>query len=291
MSTLWSEMKLKVMHSGSRINLLIGINVVLFLAEYVPAAVENLVFHSDHIHTFTEDYLRIPSYLPKLLHHFWTPLTYMFLHAGYMHIIFNMLWLYWMGQIFEEYLGNKRTIGVYLLGGLTGGFFFVLFYNVFPLFTQTAGLVEGSTTVGASAAVMSIVVATATLLPDYTISMLFIGPVRLKWVALVIVIIDFLGVTGLNAGGELSHLGGALFGFVYVKQLQRGHDWVGFFTNLFKKRSKLKVVASNGAKKAGNAPRQEEIDRILDKISQSGYDSLNKQEKEILFRASKDNES
>src|SRR5882724_8709656 len=99
MNTLWREIKLKVMHSGSKVNLLIGINVFLFLAEYVPAVIENLVFHSDHIHTFTETYLRLPSYLPKLLHHFWTPLTYMFLHAGFLHILFNMLWLYWMGQI------------------------------------------------------------------------------------------------------------------------------------------------------------------------------------------------
>ena len=275
------------MHSGSRINLLIGINVVLFLAEYIPGVVENLVFKSDNIHTFTLTYLRLPSYLPKLLHHFWTPLTYMFLHAGFLHILFNMLWLYWMGQIFEEYLGNKRTIGLYLLGGLAGGFMFVLFYNIFPFF---APYVEGTTTVGASAAVMAIVVGTATLVPDYTIYMMLIGPVKIKWVALVIVIVDFLGIVGLNAGGEISHLGGALFGFVYVKQLQRGNDWVGFFTNFFKPRAKLKVASKNNSKTGGSTPRQEEIDRILDKISQSGYDSLNKQEKEILFRASKDNE-
>jgi len=278
------------MHSGSKINLLIGINVLIFFVEYIPATIENLAFGSEHITTFARGYLGLPSYLPKLLRHFWTPITYMFLHDGFFHILFNMLWLYWMGQIFEEYLGNKRTIGVFLLGGLTGGFFFVLFYNISPLFTQYPGLVEASSTVGASAAVMAIVIATATLVPDYTIYLMFIGPVRLKWIALFIVILDFLGISGLNAGGELSHLGGALFGFVYVKQLQRGHDWVGFFTNLFKPRTKLKVASKNNSKTAGSIPRQEEIDRILDKISQSGYDSLNKQEKEILFRASKDNE-
>jgi len=290
MSTLWSEIKLKVMHSGSKINLLIGINVLIFLVEYVPATIENLAFGSEHITTFAQNYLALPSYLPKLLRHFWTPITYMFLHAGFFHILFNMLWLYWMGRIFEEYLGNKRTIGVYLLGGLTGGFMFVLFYNIFPLFTQQPGLVEGSATVGASAAVMAIIVATATLVPDYTIYLMFIGPVKLKWIALVIVILDFIGISGLNAGGEISHLGGALFGFIYIKQLQRGNDWVGFFTGLFKKRSKLSVASKNRSKNAGNTPRQEDIDRILDKISQSGYDSLTKQEKEILFRASKDNE-
>ncbi|MBS1504456.1 MAG: rhomboid family intramembrane serine protease [Bacteroidetes bacterium] len=234
--------------------------------------------------------MRLPSSLARLSHRFWTPLTYMFMHAGVFHILFNMLWLYWIGQIFEEYLGNKRTIGLYILGGLTGAFFFVFFYNVLPLFANDPVLVAASTVVGASAAVMAIIVATATLLPNYTIFLMFLGPVKLKWIVLFIVVIDFIGISGFNAGGELSHLGGALFGFIYIKQLQRGNDWVGFFTNIFNKKSKLKVAAKNNSKNSANKPRQEEIDRILDKISQTGYESLSKQEKEILFRASKDNE-
>jgi hypothetical protein len=100
------------------------------------------------------------------------------------------------------------------------------------------------------------------------------------------VIIDFLGIVGPNAGGELSHLGGALIGFVYIKQLKRGHDWVGAIANLFKPKSNLKVVSKNSSKSSSDLPRQEDIDLILDKISKSGYDSLSKQEKEILFRAS-----
>ncbi|HEX3383793.1 MAG TPA: rhomboid family intramembrane serine protease, partial [Mucilaginibacter sp.] len=206
------------------------------------------------------------------------------------HILFNMLWLYWMGQIFEEYLGNKRTVGLYILGGLTGALFFVASYNVFPYFAHS-GLVIGSTDIGASAAIMAIIIATATLLPDYTIYLFIIGPVRLKWLALFFVIIDFISILGPNAGGEISHLGGALFGFIYIKQLQRGNDIVGFFNNLFKKRSKLKVAVKNATQNGGNKPRQDEVDRILDKISRTGYESLSKQEKEILFRASKDNES
>jgi membrane associated rhomboid family serine protease len=288
MSTLWQDIKLKMLKSGSRINLLIGINVFVFLAINIPAVIENMVFRSEHIQTYTDDYLLLPSYLPMLLRHFWTPITYMFMHAGIFHILFNMLWLYWMGQIFEEYLGNKRTIGVYILGGLTGAFLFVLSFNTLPLFVHSGFL--GAPLVGASAAVMAIIVATATLLPDYRLSLMIIGPVKLKWLALFYVVIDFLGIAGANAGGEISHLGGALFGFLYIKQLQQGHDWVGFFTSLFKRRSKLKVASKNNSKNAAKTPRQEEIDRILDKISQSGYDSLTKQEKEILFRASKDNE-
>ncbi len=286
---LWQNIQFKMLRSGSRINLLIGINVIVFLAVNIPAVFERLFLGHDILTAYSNDYLLLPSYLPKLLTRFWTPLTYMFMHAGIFHILFNMLWLYWMGQIFEEYLGNKRTIGLYLLGGLSGALFFVLFYNIFPLFTQT-GLVNGSTVVGASASVMAVIIATATLLPDYSISLMFIGPVKLKWIAIFYVVIDFLGVAGPNAGGEIAHLGGALFGFIYIKQLQRGNDWIGAIIKVFKPRPRLKVVAKNSDKNSNSLPRQEEIDRILDKISKSGYESLSKQEKEILFRASKDNE-
>jgi membrane associated rhomboid family serine protease len=287
MSTLWQNIQQKMLRSGSRISLLIGINVLVFLLVYVPVTFEKYIFRHSILETYAEDYLRMPSYLPKLLTRFWTPITYMFMHAGILHILFNMLWLYWLGQIFEEYLGKKRIVGVYLLGGLTGALFFLLAYNTLPLFTDA---VNGSTVVGASASVMAIVFATATLLPDYTISLMFIGPVKLKWIAIFYLIIDFLGTVGPNAGGEFAHLGGALFGFIYIKQLQRGNDWVGGIAKLFTRRSKLKVVSTNANKNPNALPRQEEIDRILDKISKSGYDSLNKQEKEILFRASKDNE-
>jgi membrane associated rhomboid family serine protease len=287
MRTLWQNIQYKMLRSGGKINLLIGINVFIFLIVNIASVIEHLVFRSEIIDYYTKEYLLLPSFLPKLLTHFWTPVTYMFMHAGIFHILFNMLWLYWFGQIFEEYLGNKRTIGLYLLGGLTGALFFVAAYNIFPLFST---LVTDSTVVGASASVMAVIVATATLLPDYSISLILIGPVKLKWIALFYVVIDFLSIAGPNAGGEFAHLGGALFGFIYIKQLQRGRDWIGAITGIFRSRSKMKVAAKNSDKNQSGKPRQEEIDRILDKISQTGYDSLNKQEKEILFRASKDNE-
>jgi membrane associated rhomboid family serine protease len=287
MSTLWQNIQYKMLRSGSRINLLIGINVFIYLIVNVASVLGRFLFQTDIIDLFSKEYLLLPSFLPKLLNHFWTPLTYMFMHAGVFHILFNMLWLYWLGQIFEEYLGNKRTIGLYILGGLTGALFFVAAYNIFPFFSTA---VTDSTVVGASASVMAIVVATATLLPDYSLSLMFIGPVKLKWIAIFYVVIDFLGIAGPNAGGEFAHLGGALFGFIYIRQLQRGHDWIGAITGIFRSRSKMKVAAKNSDKNQSGKPRQEEIDRILDKISQTGYDSLNKQEKEILFRASKDNE-
>ena len=283
----WQSIQYKILRSGSRINLLIGINVLVFLLVNVTSIMGKLLFNSGMIEYYSNEYLRLPSFLPKLLNHFWTPITYMFMHAGIFHILFNMLWLYWLGQIFEEYLGNKRTIGLYILGGLTGALFFVAAYNIFPFFTTA---VTDSTVVGASASVMAVVVATATLLPDYSISLILIGPVKLKWIAIFYVTIDFLSIVGPNAGGEFSHLGGALFGFIYIKQLQRGNDWIGAITGIFKSKSKMKTVSKNSDRNQSGKPRQDDVDRILDKISQTGYDSLSKQEKEILFRASKDNE-
>lgn len=285
MNTLWQNIQQKMLHSGSKLNLLIGINIILFLLVNVAAVLSKVFFNSDAAAFYTEEYLNLPAYLPKLLTHFWTPLTYMFMHAGFFHILFNMLWLYWFGQIFEEYLGKKRTLGLYLLGGFAGAFLYILSYNTLPFFTHN-NMAVGSTLVGASACVMAISAATATLLPDYTISLILIGPVKLKWLVLFFIIIDFLGIVGPNAGGEIAHLGGALIGFVYIKQLQKGHDWIAGIANIFKAKPKLKVVSKNSSGKSTGKPRQEEIDLILDKISQSGYDSLSKQEKEILFRAS-----
>jgi membrane associated rhomboid family serine protease len=283
----WQQIQYKMLRSGSRVSLLIGINVLVYLLVNVAGVIDTLVFQSDFIKYYSQELLLLPAFLPRVASHFWTPLTYMFMHAGIFHILFNMLWLYWIGQIFEEYLGNKRTIGLYLLGGLTGAIFFIAAYNIFPFF---APVLAGSTVVGASASVMAIIVATATLLPDYSISLILIGPVKLKWIALFYVVIDFLSIAGPNAGGEFAHLGGALFGFIYIKQLQRGNDWIGAIAGIFRKKSTMKVVSRNSDRNASGKPRQDEIDRILDKITDSGYGSLSKQEKEILSRASKDNE-
>jgi len=285
MNSIWQDIRYKFLQSGSRINLLIGINVLVFLLINIPAILLRLM-GNNMLDSFANEYIALPAYLPTLLTHFWTPVTYMFMHADIFHILFNMLWLFWMGQIFEEYLGNKRLLGLYIMGGLAGAAFYILSFNIFPLF---AGVLPGATVVGASASVMAIVVATATLLPNYTIYLMFLGPVKLKWIAVFYVVIDFLSITGPNAGGELAHLGGALLGFLYIKALNRGQDWGRSVDNVFTQRPKVKVATQNKTyqQPSVSTPRQEEIDHILDKISQSGYDSLNKHEKEVLFRASK----
>ncbi|EHQ28484.1 rhomboid family protein [Mucilaginibacter paludis] len=283
MSTLWEEIKFKVIHSGSRLNLLIGINVAVFLILGLIYVFELLTTKQAFLYDFLSRYLLLPSYLPKLATRFWTPFTYMFMHGGILHLLFNMLWFFWIGQIFEEYLGGKKLITLYILGGLAGALVYVVAYNVFPLFTEVK---ETANTVGATASVMAVIVGTATLLPDYTISMMFFGAVKLKWLAIVYILFDLLSIVGPNAGGEFAHLGGALLGFIYIKQLRNGHDWGGSIEKVLQPKSKLKIAVKNLSKNTNTKPREEEVDLILDKISKSGYDSLSRQEKEILFRAS-----
>jgi membrane associated rhomboid family serine protease len=283
--SFWQNIYYKMFKSGSKLYLLIGINVIVFLVFGVLTVFEKLILRTENVTTYTYDYLALPAYLPKLLVRFYTPVTYMFMHADFWHLLFNMLWLFWMGQIFEEFLGNKRILGLYLLGGLTGAVIFIAGYNLFPLFSQSNALLT-TNLVGSSACVMAVTAGAATIAPDYTIMLFGIVPVKIKWIAIIYAVLGLLGMVGSNAGGEMAHLGGALFGFVYVRQLKNGRDMVGAIAALFKAKPKLKVASTNRDKVSNDTPRQDEIDRILDKISTDGYDNLSKQEKETLFRAS-----
>lgn len=242
----------------------------------------------------------IPARFSEFITRPWTIITYMFTHdlTGILHILFNMLFLYWFGRLFVEYLGSDKLIAVYILGGIAGAAAYLLAYNTIPYFSGRAEQVA-IIMVGASASINAIVVATATLLPNYTFFLLFFGPVRIKYIAGVMVFLSFLWSVGSNAGGNIAHLGGALIGFVYMKQLQSGINWGGWITitldwfkDLFKPRPKVKVTWRNKQagplpKTPGGKPSQDELDAILDKISAGGYESLTKEEKEKLFNASK----
>lgn len=282
---------------------LILINVVVFVALIVARLIITLTV-GPHFYNVLMSYVALSSLPSTLLVKPWTLLTYFFTHEGFLHIIFNMLNLYWFGQLVREYLGDKRLLSLYILGGLAGGVLFILFFNFIPYFADRA---LGASMIGASASVLAIVVAAATLLPNFTFNLLLIGPVRIKYIALFLVILSMSGAVGDNAGGNIAHLGGALIGWLFIKQLQRGSDMgrpihavSAFFGNLFKRKPKLKVThrgggftsrrsangTSSGATSYGNRPSQHEIDRILDKISSSGYESLSKEEKQKLFQAS-----
>ncbi len=240
------------------------------------------------------DVLAVKSSLVELMKQPWSLVTYMFVHENFLHILFNMLVFFWTGKIFCEFLGSRKVVAVYVLGGLAGAFVYILSYNLFPAFSQA---VEFSKLIGASAGVIAVLVAIATLTPDYTMHLLIFGAVRLKYIAIFLVLLYVISIPDGNAGGNISHLGGAAFGFIYTRSLRAGVDignWLerifDFFLNLFNPSKKLKAIHRNTVVKGrqvDGVPRQEIIDSILDKISRSGYSSLSKEEKEILFKASK----
>lgn len=252
-------------------------------------------------------YLVVPASFSNLATQPWSIFTYMFLHADFFHILFNMLVLYWFGEMFVYYLSPRRLMHTYIFGGLTGALFFILAFNLFPVFEAK---LPGSFALGASAAVMAIVAGVATYQPEQIVHLFLIGKVKLKYLALIYLVIDFLSIPNGNAGGHIAHIGGAFYGWIYIFSMKRGSDWsVGFSKiglliqalNPFKKRSRLKVKYSKGkpfenqAKKTKNdeeylamkAARQKKVDAILDKIAQGGYESLTKEEKEFLFNESK----
>jgi membrane associated rhomboid family serine protease len=277
---------------------LIIINVVIFLVIGVMSVVGNWT-GTEWVADAVYNQFSIPPVLGEFLTRPWTLVTYMFAHSRWdiSHILFNMLALYWFGSIFAEYLGSDKLVAMYVLGGLAGALVYLFMFNTVPFYIDRSLDFPGM--VGASAAIYAIVVGAATLLPDYTFFLMFIGPVRIKYIAAFYVIASFLGTTQLNAGGNLAHLGGAMMGFIYIKQLQRGNNlgiWVTFliqwFKNLFAPRRNVKVTyrkdTSSGRKpNKASAISQAEIDAILDKISDGGYESLTKEEKEKLFNASK----
>lgn len=286
-------------YNNAHIQLII-INVVMFVVFGVLMVILE-VSQFDSLWTSIHNQFAIPARFSEFITRPWTILTYMFMHdlTGILHILFNMLVLYWFGRLFVEYLGSDKLIALYLLGGIAGAVAYLAAYNTIPFYVARTEQFP-IWMVGASASINAIVVATATLLPNYTFFLLFFGPVRIKYIAAITVFLSFLGTVGSNAGGNIAHLGGALIGFVYMKQLQSGINWGGWITltidwfkDLFKPKSHVKVSyrkeASSGPIKAqpGGKPSQDELDAILDKISAGGYESLTKEEKEKLFNASK----
>ena len=276
---------------------LIIINVVVFLV-LVILYVFSTVSSAEGFFAVIHDQFSIPPKFQDFITRPWTIITYAFAHSlgDIFHILFNMLGLYWFGRVFNEYLGSDKLVAAYLLGALAGGAFYLIMFNTIPYFVNNS---DFPGMVGASAAVFAILTAVATLIPDYTFYLIFLGPVKVKYIAFFYIIVSFLGSVGPNAGGNLAHLGGAFIGYVYIKQLQAGVNWgswitstLDWFKELFSSKPKVKVSyrkdepapkKSSGPKKAS----QEEIDKILDKISDRGYESLSKEEKDKLFNASK----
>ena len=276
---------------------IIIINVVIFVVLLVLKVVLVISQHPE-IYQAIVSKLMLPASIPYLLKQPWTIVTYFFTHEGFLHIIFNMLFLFWFGRIIQEFLGQNKVIALYVLGGLAGGLFYILIYNIVPFYQ---GKVDVSIMLGASAGVYAVVVGAATFMPNYTFFLLFLGPVKIKYIAVFFLLMSFSLTIGNNAGGELAHLAGAGIGFLYINQLNQGNDlgnwiiqFIKWIKSFFVSKPKIKVTHRNKAQQKAQSARtmnveadQDEIDAILDKISQSGYESLSKDEKQKLFNASK----
>jgi len=287
----WNIVKQQFRDGDSLIRL-IFINVSLFVALKI-VSILFLLFNLNF--TLASSVLSAPAYFPALLDVAWSPFTYMFYHEEELHILFNMLTLYWFGRLFLMFFTSKQLVALYIMGGLFGYVFFAGAYNLFPYFQSS---IQGGVLLGASGSIMAIILAAATKSPDMQMRFMLLGNVKLKYIALVAVLVSFFGITSNNAGGEIAHLGGALMGYLFVVSLRQGSDitaWlnklIDFIYDLFKpRRLKIKKNKSFAGRKMTDAEfnqrkasRMHEIDRILDKIKSSGYDSLSAQEKRQLF--------
>jgi membrane associated rhomboid family serine protease len=268
--------------NSNYLNKLIYLNVFVFLILNISSVFFSL-FLID-IKSFSEN-LMLSSDTSETIKHPWTLLTYMFLHENFFHLLFNMIWLHFGGKLFLQHLNQQQLLNIYILGGLSGGILFIIAFNYFPALIMNN---KNAMALGASASVLAIVFAFATYIPNYKIHIPLIGFIKLKHIALFFIILDFISIPKGNAGGHIAHLGGAIFGYLYIKQIgkksktnKKQNSFIRFFINIFDSFKTKKMKHNN---KMDN---QEEIDLVLEKISKSGYNSLNKDEKELLFNSSK----
>ncbi len=302
MSHFVDDIKREFSKSDNALVKIIMVNSAVFLLLLLSKIIFTLS-QSAGIYAWLLHQIELPADLNVLLYKPWTLFSYFFAHEDVFHILFNMLFLYWFGRLVDEYLGAKRVVALYILGGISGGLVYIIIYNLLPFFQNQ---VVGSGMLGASAAAFSVAVGASTLLPNYTFNLIFLGPIRIKFIALFYIILSLAQTIGPNAGGNLAHLGGALVGFIFIKSLQSGTDLgkpiyslMSFWTNLFKKKPTMRVTYrekqvhksttvfnTRPANSTFEMPDQSEIDTILDKISKSGYESLTKEEKQKLFKAS-----
>ena len=279
--------------AGSILKKLIFINIAVFILIRL-LGILLLLFNLQDFPILL--YLQLPASLMALLSRPWTLFTYMFTHFEFLHIVFNMLWLYWFGELFLQVFNERQLGGLYVLGGLAGALLFVVSYNLFPYFQEVASF---SFLMGASASVMAIVFAISFYRKEIEIHLLLFGRIKLIYLALFTFVIDLLAMTSDNAGGHIAHIGGALFGIWFASRYAQGKDLtapinrlIDKLVNLGKRKPKMSVTYGGRSNKDWeyNARKQQQaanIDAILDKLKRSGYGSLSADEKKQLFDASK----
>jgi membrane associated rhomboid family serine protease len=284
MARLVEEFKDQFKRQDNGLVQIILINVVVYVIMAIIIVISEISKNSAPAHFF-KYYTYLSSNLNNLIYKPWTVFTYFFTHdINPFHILFNMLALYWFGRIIHEFIGNRRLINIYVMGGLLGGIIFLVIQNTVPFFIERTSL-YGLT--GASGSVYAVAVAAATLVPDYRFFLVFIGPVRIIYIVAIFVFISFISIIGENPGGNICHLGGALLGYLYISQLKKGRD-IGQPINIIARwiRNIRKPRMKVSYKKDGDEISQKEVDAILDKINRSGYESLTKEEKQKLYKAS-----
>ena len=279
--------------AGSILKKLIFINIAVFILIRL-LGILLLLFNLQDFPILL--YLQLPASPMALLSRPWTLFTYMFTHFEFLHIVFNMLWLYWFGELFLQVFNERQLGGLYVLGGLAGALLFVVSYNLFPYFQEVASF---SFLMGASASVMAIVFAISFYRKEIEINLLLLGRIKLIYLALFTFVIDLLAMTSDNAGGHIAHIGGALFGIWFASRYAQGKDLtapinrlIDKLVNLGKRKPKMSVTYGGRSNKDWeyNARKQQQaanIDAILDKLKRSGYGSLSADEKKQLFDASK----
>ncbi len=313
--SIWEDVK-QQFKMGNMVTRLVILNVAVFMIVNLIRLIIIIANGWDTDSTTFTDFIHffcLSSDLFYNLTHPWVIFTHMFLHVDFLHILFNMLYLYWFGRIAGDFIGDRKILPLYLLGGLVGALVYLISYKFLPF-------AEGATgyALGASAGVMAVVVASGTIAPNYIMRLILLGDIKLKYIVAALVFLDLVGIGGnYNTGGHFAHLGGAFFGWLFVGQLKSGNDLsipvnnildkvFGFFQELFGGRSskRPKVIYKNPnikkqqssqkrsqnrfeSKSKDGMSHQERVDSILDKIKQSGYESLTEEEKEFLFNASK----
>ncbi len=295
--SIWNEIK-ESFREGTTLTKLIYINVGVFVGIRLTQLILMLFGAPPSIIQIFISWLSVPSDPVALLFRPWTPFTYMFLHYDFFHLLFNVLYLYWFGRLFIQLIDERKLLTIYIWGGLAGAAIYLLSFNFFPAFHPGNG---EAILLGASASVMAILFAVARVRPDFSIYLFLIGPVKLKYLALGAFIIDLVSIPGMsNTGGHLAHIGGALIGLYYGWKLSEGKISGNYFDKaasraggLFRKKSNMKVThrrpVSDLEYNKQKIEHQKELDRILEKIKNSGYDSLSKEEKKTLFNASQEN--
>lgn len=291
--------------ASSMVMRIIYINIAFF----VVLRVLGIIMFLFNINTYEWlKWVEVSSNPEELLMSPWTVFTYAFAHYDILHILFNMLWFYWLARIFMEYFNSKQLVMLYVLGAVGGVVLYELSMNLLPAFSDGQYRM-----IGASASVLAIVAAMAVYAPDYKISLLFIGSISLKWIALGTLLIDFLSIDISNAGGHIAHIGGAMVGALFGLMMRRGHDitsplnaFVDWCVSLFQRRKRPSVGDPVGGRSyrkrtpnngSGTQKHNEsaqttapceregerELDEILAKLKRSGYTALTEHERNVLF--------